>query len=258
MPSSKYNKPGFNSSWLGKQVGRTPEQQVGSRWAAGGTRGGWHGLQACWQRALERLSRPWRHGASAPHQQGCTTVSACAGKCRPLVQCLQLSRPPKPPIPPAAPPVQSGTGGKVQVFLTTADGSNPPPIYPVAGTHLVPLKRGQVVELVLQVRRAGQRGKCCCCCASWWVSPPPPLGGCRRPKTGVITINHEPVTLLHPCCWLPLLPSATACLAASAPPPPPDRTCPPTLSTATIGCQRGRTAPPWSSTPSTCTDTTSG
>ncbi|PSC72468.1 L-ascorbate oxidase-like [Micractinium conductrix] len=45
---------------------------------------------------------------------------------------------------------QSGTGGKVQVFLTTADGSNPPPIYPVAGTHLVPLKRGQVVELVLQ------------------------------------------------------------------------------------------------------------
>ncbi|PSC72452.1 DNA-directed RNA polymerase III subunit RPC5 [Micractinium conductrix] len=45
---------------------------------------------------------------------------------------------------------QVGESGKVQVFLTTADGSNPPPIYPVAGTHLVPLKRGQVVELVLQ------------------------------------------------------------------------------------------------------------
>lgn len=44
--------------------------------------------------------------------------------------------------PPAT--LQEGRSGKVEVFLTAADGApnpTPPPIYPTAGTHLVPLKR---------------------------------------------------------------------------------------------------------------------
>ncbi len=39
---------------------------------------------------------------------------------------------------------QEGRGGKVEVFLTAADGApnpTPAPVYPTAGTHLVPLKR---------------------------------------------------------------------------------------------------------------------
>jgi len=40
--------------------------------------------------------------------------------------------------------LQEGRGGKVEVFLTATDGApnpTPAPVYPTAGTHLVPLKR---------------------------------------------------------------------------------------------------------------------
>ncbi|KAI7841690.1 hypothetical protein COHA_004557 [Chlorella ohadii] len=48
---------------------------------------------------------------------------------------------------------EEGRGGKVEVFLTAADGApnpTPAPVYPTAGTHLVPLKRGDVVQMVMQ------------------------------------------------------------------------------------------------------------
>lgn len=35
--------------------------------------------------------------------------------------------------------------------MTSATSKAPPPIYPVAGTHVLPLKRGAVVDLILQV-----------------------------------------------------------------------------------------------------------
>ncbi|KAL4428183.1 hypothetical protein ABPG75_002272 [Micractinium tetrahymenae] len=40
--------------------------------------------------------------------------------------------------------------GKVDVFLTTPGKANPPPVYPTAGTHLIPLKKGEVADMVLQ------------------------------------------------------------------------------------------------------------
>jgi len=37
--------------------------------------------------------------------------------------------------------VQQGSNGKVDVFLTALGKNNPPPIYPTAGTHLLPVKK---------------------------------------------------------------------------------------------------------------------
>lgn len=57
--------------------------------------------------------------------------------------------------------MQDGRSGKVEVFLTAADGApnpTPPPIYPTAGTHLVPLKRGDVVTVVMQNLPANANG----------------------------------------------------------------------------------------------------
>ena len=45
--------------------------------------------------------------------------------------------------------LQEARSGKVEVFLTTADGAptlTPPPVYPTAGTHLVPLKRASALH----------------------------------------------------------------------------------------------------------------
>lgn len=56
---------------------------------------------------------------------------------------------------------EDGISGKVEVFLTAADGApnpTPPPIYPTAGTHLVPLKRGDVVTVVMQNLPANANG----------------------------------------------------------------------------------------------------
>ncbi|KAI3433825.1 hypothetical protein D9Q98_003629 [Chlorella vulgaris] len=47
--------------------------------------------------------------------------------------------------------VQEAKSGRIDVFLTTNDKTkNPPPIYPTAGTHVLPLKKGEVLELVIQ------------------------------------------------------------------------------------------------------------
>lgn len=47
--------------------------------------------------------------------------------------------------------VQEAKSGRIDVFLTTNDKKkNPPPIYPTAGTHVLPLKKGEVLELVIQ------------------------------------------------------------------------------------------------------------
>lgn len=47
--------------------------------------------------------------------------------------------------------VQEAESGRVDVFLSTPKRkADPPPIYPTAGTHILPLKRGEVLELVLQ------------------------------------------------------------------------------------------------------------
>ncbi|KAL4433040.1 hypothetical protein ABPG77_006467 [Micractinium sp. CCAP 211/92] len=40
--------------------------------------------------------------------------------------------------------------GRVDVFLTTPGKAHPSPVYPTAGTHLIPLKKGEIVEVVLQ------------------------------------------------------------------------------------------------------------